>query len=305
MRLEIVCSISLFSLVALGNIPERKFSLKEQAYTPQNYEQSAGFNQHQNKCPKIPALSKALDTYAKGGTSFLPPLDKCSNGDAIPENNQKILTQAAMTHPGGHYDYKHAGATPINFNINLCGKNVANGGGSSYCSGGPYSTLIDAFEENICRGPQSDLKIRFGTGSKLYSVLNNDGTGMGDLAKATGIGENIANDPGQLGQKPLCPGDYVNFSRPIDDSGKAYGHAAMLLGVFDGKMYWWSAQSASDGWGLDCVDVSKISKGDFAVTRITHPEELATFSENKLTPYLDKPKESAKEGSEQKKQEHI
>lgn len=257
------------------------------------YTASASKNSNLAKCPAIAELSKSLDEFkgaAKVGSGVSPlssPSLKCTNGADLPPNNIKLLSAAANIPPEGGYQYKGEGAKPLNFDLDPCAGDVSSmmtmKEDGSYCSGGPYAALLIAFKDEICASGTFD-KQRFGLGSRLFETLNNDGTQMGDLAPALDIGSVLTQEPGQevMTNLGVCPGDFVNFSRPINESGKMYGHAAMLMGVIEGKMYWWSSQSASNGWGIDCVEVDKIASGDFAVTRVERPENLTNYDIAKL-----------------------
>ncbi len=225
---------------------------------------------HDQSCPARKDFARMLDNQFKNG--------RCMNGKEIPKLNQLWLKRASMIKPGGGYDYVNG--PPTNQDINICGDLIHKGGGSSHCSGSGYSVLIPGLDEigyfknsGLCTLGKDKLKKYFSTDSKLYNTLNNSKVQMGNLAEDLGLGSEVSSDPKELAN--ACPGDFVSFSRRLKrNSKKWYGHQGLLAGIHNGKMYFWSAQTATKGWGIDCQDISGISKVDFAVTRVNNPKNI-------------------------------
>ncbi len=259
----------------LKNFQDRDFSEKYGSEVPKGstYSQAVTHNAHKNSCPAIPEFSAKLDKHFEGET--------CGNRGALPTFNQAVLTEASQIPAGGGYKWQGAGAHPTNQNIDVCGKRVVNGGPSSHCSGSAFTVIVKAYERmgmfkelGICETyDQNQLRQKLGLGSKLFSTANNDGTQWGDVMSKYGLGRVALKEPSaQNIENASCPGDPISFSRRM--GGKIYGHQGVYLGTRDGLVYWWGANKATDGWGVDCWPASKFMSGDFAVSRFEKPQNI-------------------------------
>ncbi|MEZ4813982.1 MAG: hypothetical protein R3A80_02080 [Bdellovibrionota bacterium] len=202
----------------------------------------------------------------------------CQNGHPVPAFNGDVLNEAARIPAGGGYEYRaRHGGYPTNQSIDICGKQVVRGGPVSHCSMSYYLPAVRAMESKgyfkqlgLCNTEQSRLRGYLGLESRLYSVSNNNDTQWGNIVQRYGMGRVIVSTPNEAELKrSACQGDALSFSRK---SGT--GHQGTYLGVKDGMIYWWGANRTTNGWGVDCYPMSQLSSGDFAVSRITAPQNI-------------------------------
>lgn len=259
--------------------------------TYSNYVSAASINTHNNsaQCPGIAKFSQMMDR----GSSAFP---NCGGNPFIYKNyknkfNNLVLDSIKTVRPGGG---NALNGPSVNFPLTYRGNVVVKNGGTSNCVGGPWIALVEACDK---WSPPCDLGPGGGgTSGPLYDVMRNDHVQFGDVQGRLRKDDTRAGDafgeqwgsqyPDSHGQKHLnpaealthgCPGDFLNFSRKIWNSNKKLGHGGIFLGVENDRVYWWSSNSASDGWGIDCAKLSDIQNGDFALTRVKDPKYLSYF----------------------------
>lgn len=100
----------------------------------------------------------------------------------------------------------------------------------------------------------------------FWGAWNNNFHGTADANRLIKFGDSIAS------LETACAGDFVNFNRKNKS-----GHSVVYLGQEDGKIYYWSSNKSTKGFGVSCEPVSNIVLSATAITRMTTPSNVANI----------------------------
>ena len=118
----------------------------------------------------------------------------------------------------------------------------------------------------------------------VYGIVNNNQDGFRDVSrnlKSWAIAKSVNSSstsikPGTENFKNACPGDIMQWDRVSKG-----GHSGVFLGEVDGKVYFWSANQSTKGYGVTCEAATDMKP---KIERITNPYALAA-----IPPYTGQP----------------
>jgi len=120
--------------------------------------------------------------------------------------------------------------------------------------------------------PEKNILDQYG----YYGIVNNDGNGIRDVGDAfrkhkapisRAVNEHFS---GPKKFDNFCAGDWMQWDRP------GGGHSGVYLGRVKGKMYFWSSNTSTGGYGVTCEpEANLMPKGE----RLMSPENIAAIPE--------------------------
>lgn len=228
------------------------------SYTEENHS-SPGF---------ISRLSMNIKPGCKNAQKFIDLIADPKGLDGkCGEYNKDVLEQISTIPAGGGYSLKGS-ATNVPLKI---GEGIISNKDSktSFCTGATYTVAMKVFQKHHAFDQMtSEQKKNFQLGQNdnfgFWGAWNNNFEGAGDANRLIKFGESITS------LHNACAGDFVNFNRK-----NGSGHSVVYLGQEDGKIYYWSSNKSTKGFGVSCEPISNIVQSATAVTRITNPENVA------------------------------
>ena len=185
------------------------------------------------------------------------------------EYNKDVLEQISTIPAGGGYSLKGS-ATNIPLKI---GEDIITNKDSktSFCTGATYTVAMKVFQKHHAFDQMtSEQKKNFQLGQNdnfgFWGAWNNNYEGAGDANRLIKFGEKVPS------LKEACPGDFFNFNRK-----NGTGHSVVYLGQEGGKVYYWSSNKSTKGFGVSCYPIDKIVLNASPITRMTHPENVANI----------------------------
>lgn len=231
-----------------------------------------------DKKPSQNAVAKVWD-YFRSATSMCPDLAEMSqlvHNTQLAEKcggkyNKATLEEISKIQPGGGYKYTGKGAQPTNQQITLGGKTISTANrGVSYCSGASYTAflkMVDRMHPEVFQGMSKKKLQHFAFGHNdnygMWGAWNNSQNGVYDANRLLPFGIGFRDDG------KACPGDYMKWGRT---NGRTGGHSAVFLGNKNGRMYFWSSNKTTNGFGVSCERLDQIGRID--MVRVTNPQNL-------------------------------
>jgi hypothetical protein len=185
------------------------------------------------------------------------------------EYNKDVLEQISTIPSGGGYSLK---GSATNVTLKMGSTTISNPRAkTSFCTGATYTVAMKVFEKHNVFDKMSDAQkknfaLQHNDNFGFWGAWNNNYEGAGDANRLIKFGERITS------LESACAGDFVNFNRKNKS-----GHSVVYLGQEDGKIYYWSSNKSTKGFGVSCEPVSNIVLSATAITRMTNPSNVANI----------------------------
>lgn len=199
------------------------------------------------------------------------------------KHNQEVLEQISAMPLGGGYSLK---GSATNVPLKMGNSSLPNPKAkTSFCTGATYSVAMKVFQknhvfDNMTSQQKKNFELQHNDNFGFWGAWNNNFEGAGDANRLIKFGEKVPS------LKEACAGDFFNFNRK-----NGTGHSVIYLGQEDGKVYYWSSNKSTKGFGVSCYPIDKIVLKASPITRMTHPENVANienFSGHSYAQYYKK-----------------
>jgi len=185
------------------------------------------------------------------------------------KHNQEVLEQISVMPAGGGYSLK---GSATNVPIKMGNSSITNSKAkTSFCTGATYTVAMKVFEKNhvfddMAPQQKKNFELQHNDNYGFWGAWNNNYEGAGDANRLIKFGEKVPS------LKEACAGDFFNFNRK-----NGTGHSVVYLGQEGGKVYYWSSNKSTKGFGISCYPIEKIVLNASPITRMTHPENVANI----------------------------
>jgi hypothetical protein len=183
--------------------------------------------------------------------------------------NQEVLEQISTLPSGGGYSLK---GSATNVPLKMGNSPIVNPKAkTSFCTGATYTVAMKVFQknhvfDNMTPEQKKNFALQHNDNYGFWGAWNNNYEGAGDANRLIKFGEKVPS------LKEACAGDFFNFNRK-----NGTGHSVIYLGQEDGKVYYWSSNKSTKGFGVSCYPIDKIVLSASPITRMTHPENVANI----------------------------
>jgi hypothetical protein len=142
---------------------------------------------------------------------------------------------------------------------------------TSFCTGATYTVAMKVFQKHrvfdrMTEAQKKNFQLQHNDNFGFWGAWNNNYEGAGDANRLIKFGNSIAS------LDTACAGDFVNFNRK-----NGSGHSVVYLGQEDGKIYYWSSNKSTRGFGVSCEPVTNLVQSATAITRMTNPSNVANI----------------------------
>ena len=238
----------------------------------ENYKgQRYSFSEEDHSSPDYSSsLSKNVKRGCGNAQKFIDLIADPKKLDAqCGEYNKDVLEQISTIPSGGGYSLK---GSATNVPLKMGSTTISNPRAkTSFCTGATYTVAMKVFQKHNVFDKMSEEKkqnftLQQNDNLGFWGAWNNNYEGAGDANRLIKFGDSIAS------LDRACAGDFVNFNRKNKS-----GHSVVYLGQEDGKIYYWSSNKSTKGFGVSCEPVSNIVQSATAITRMTNPANVANI----------------------------
>lgn len=216
------------------------------------------------------SLSKNVKPGCRGAQKFIDLIADPTKLEAqCGEFNKDVLEQISTIPSGGGYSLR---GSATNIPLKIGDSSITNSKAkTSFCTGATYTVAMKVFQKHRVFDQMSDaqkknFELQHNDNYGFWGAWNNNYEGAGDANRLIKFGESVSS------LDSACAGDFVNFNRK-----NGSGHSVVYLGQEDGKIYYWSSNKSTKGFGVSCEPVSNIVQSATAITRMTNPSNVANI----------------------------